>query len=109
MTGATMASSPVGGRSGRSGDVRGTKLSVEFLLELAASGAKQADILARYRQLTPDGLAAALHFAASHGDDGRVENGSRYATSSSAVGFLAAIIRSVRAAPDGARRPCSHS
>src|SRR5690606_17922767 len=32
-----------------------------------------------------------------------------HATSNSARGFLAAIIRSVRAAPDGARRPCSHS
>src|SRR5437667_1632864 len=32
-----------------------------------------------------------------------------YATSSSACGFLAATMRRVRAAPDGARRPCSHS
>jgi len=44
--------------------VRGTRLSVEFLLELAASGATQADILARYPQLTPAGLAAAFMFAA---------------------------------------------
>ena len=44
--------------------VRGTRLSVEFLLELAASGATQADILARYPQLTADGLAAAFRFAA---------------------------------------------
>ena len=33
----------------------------------------------------------------------------RYATSMSARGFLAAIINRVRAAPEGARRPCSHS
>ena len=39
--------------------VRGTRLSVEFLLELAASGATQEQILAQYPQLTQDGLAAA--------------------------------------------------
>lgn len=32
-----------------------------------------------------------------------------YATSTSARGFLAAMSNSVRAAPEGARRPCSHS
>jgi uncharacterized protein (DUF433 family) len=44
--------------------VRGTRLSVDFLLELAASGATQADILARYPQLTTEGLSAAFMFAA---------------------------------------------
>jgi uncharacterized protein (DUF433 family) len=44
--------------------VRGTRLSVEFLLELAASGATQAQILTQYPQLTPDGLAAAFQYAA---------------------------------------------
>ena len=44
--------------------VRGTRLSVEFLLELAASGATQADILGRYPQLTAEGLSAAFLFAA---------------------------------------------
>jgi uncharacterized protein (DUF433 family) len=44
--------------------VRGTRLSVEFPLELAASGATQADMLARYQQLTADGLAAAFRNAA---------------------------------------------
>ena len=43
---------------------RGTRLSVEFLLELAASGATQSDILAGYPQLTPEGLAAAFRYAA---------------------------------------------
>jgi uncharacterized protein (DUF433 family) len=38
--------------------VRGTRLSVEFLLELAASGATQEQILAQYPQLTRDSLAA---------------------------------------------------
>ena len=44
--------------------VRGTRLSVEFLLELAASGATQEQILAQYPQLTREGLAAAFRYAA---------------------------------------------
>jgi uncharacterized protein (DUF433 family) len=44
--------------------VRGTRLSVEFLLELAASGATREQILAQYPQLTPEGLAAAFRYAA---------------------------------------------
>lgn len=44
--------------------LRGTRLSVEFLLELAASGATQAQILSQYPQVTPDGLAAAFQYAA---------------------------------------------
>ncbi|MFN2445847.1 MAG: DUF433 domain-containing protein [Vicinamibacterales bacterium] len=35
-----------------------------FLLELAASGATQEQILAQYPQLTQDGLAAAFRYAA---------------------------------------------
>jgi uncharacterized protein (DUF433 family) len=42
--------------------VRGTRLSVEFLLELAASGATQQEILAQYPQLTADGLAGAFRY-----------------------------------------------
>ena len=44
--------------------VRGTRLSVEFLLELAASGATQEQILTQYPQLTRDGLAATFRYAA---------------------------------------------
>lgn len=44
--------------------VRGTRLSVEFLLELAASGATSEQILAQYSQLTPEGLSAAFRYAA---------------------------------------------
>ncbi|HEY0872274.1 MAG TPA: DUF433 domain-containing protein [Vicinamibacterales bacterium] len=44
--------------------VRGTRLSVEFLLELAAGGATQEQILAQYPQLTPEGLAAAFQYDA---------------------------------------------
>ena len=44
--------------------VRGTRLSVEFLLELVASGATQEQILAQYPQLTQDATAAAFRYAA---------------------------------------------
>ncbi len=44
--------------------VRGTRLSVDFLLELAASGAAPEQILAQYPQLNPEGLAAAFRYAA---------------------------------------------
>lgn len=44
--------------------VRGTRLSVEFLLELSASGATREQILAQYPQLTPEGLSAAFRYAA---------------------------------------------
>jgi len=44
--------------------VRGTRLSVDFVLELAASGATQGEILARYPQLTAEGLSASFMFAA---------------------------------------------
>lgn len=37
---------------------------MEFLLELAAGGATQAEILADYPQLAPEGLAAAFRYAA---------------------------------------------
>ena len=40
--------------------VRGTRLSVQFLRELAVSGATEAELLAQYPQLTAEGLAAAL-------------------------------------------------
>jgi uncharacterized protein (DUF433 family) len=44
--------------------IRGTRISVEFVLELLASGATQPDILERYPHIPADGLAAALHYAA---------------------------------------------
>lgn len=43
--------------------VRGTRLSVELLLELAASGATPEQILAGYPQLTSEGLSAAFRCA----------------------------------------------
>ncbi len=46
--------------------VKGTRLSVEFLLELVASGATNAEILGRYPQLAAEGLSAAFLFAAAN-------------------------------------------
>ncbi len=37
--------------------IRGTRLSVEMILELLASGATKEEILAAYPQVTPEGLA----------------------------------------------------
>lgn len=44
--------------------IKGTRLSVEFILELFASGATQKDILEAYPQLTPEALEDALRYAA---------------------------------------------
>ncbi len=44
--------------------VRGTRLSVAFLLELIASGATREQILSSYPHLPPEGLQAALRYAA---------------------------------------------
>ena len=44
--------------------VRGTRLSVEFLLELLAAGWSEGEILESYPGLTAAGLRACLAFAA---------------------------------------------
>jgi uncharacterized protein (DUF433 family) len=44
--------------------VRGTRISVEFILELLASGADRAEILERFPQVGESGLEAALAYAA---------------------------------------------
>lgn len=44
--------------------IRGTRISVEFILELFASGASHAEILRKYPAVTPEGLNAALRYAA---------------------------------------------
>lgn len=44
--------------------VRGTRISVEHILELFASGAGRDDILRAYPHVTAEGLMAALHHAA---------------------------------------------
>jgi uncharacterized protein (DUF433 family) len=44
--------------------IRGTRISVEHVLELLASGASRDDILKAYPQVTPEGFEAALLYAA---------------------------------------------
>lgn len=44
--------------------VRGTRLSVEMILELFASGWTQAQVLESYPSLTPDALRAVFAYAA---------------------------------------------
>lgn len=44
--------------------IRGTRLSVEFILELFASGATKNDIMKAYPQLTPKAIQEALKYAA---------------------------------------------
>ncbi len=43
--------------------VRGTRLSVEFILNLLAHGVTQAEILSEYKGLAPEDLMACLLFA----------------------------------------------
>ena len=43
--------------------IKGTRLSVEFILELFASGATRDEILAAYPQLSPESIEEALRFA----------------------------------------------
>ena len=44
--------------------IRGTRISVGFLLELVASGACRADILASYPHLTAEDVDESLRYAA---------------------------------------------
>lgn len=44
--------------------VRGTRISVDFLLELLASGATREQIFEAYPQVGEEALAAALRYAA---------------------------------------------
>jgi len=45
--------------------IEGTRLSVEFILELFASGAERQDILRAYPQLTDDSIQDVLKYAAA--------------------------------------------
>jgi uncharacterized protein (DUF433 family) len=44
--------------------IKGTRISVEFILELFASGATRAEVLQAYPHLTAEGVEQALHYAA---------------------------------------------
>lgn len=43
--------------------IRGTRISVELVLELLASGASREDILRAYPHIPAEGLAAAIQYA----------------------------------------------
>lgn len=45
--------------------IRGTRISVEFILELLASGATREQISASCPQVSPDAVRAALNYAAA--------------------------------------------
>lgn len=44
--------------------IAGTRLSIEFILELFASGAARDEIMKAYPQLTPEAIEEALKYAA---------------------------------------------
>jgi uncharacterized protein (DUF433 family) len=44
--------------------IKGTRISVQFVLELLASGASPEDVRDAYPHLAADGLAAAIQYAA---------------------------------------------
>jgi uncharacterized protein (DUF433 family) len=44
--------------------IAGTRLSIEFILELFASGATKAEVLKAYPQLTAEAIEEALRYAA---------------------------------------------
>lgn len=44
--------------------IRGTRLSVEFILELIASGASRDDIVRAYPHLAPEDVEEAVRYAA---------------------------------------------
>ena len=44
--------------------IRGTRLSVEFVLELVASGASRDDVVMTYPQLTREDVEEAMRYAA---------------------------------------------
>jgi uncharacterized protein (DUF433 family) len=49
--------------------IRGTRLSVEFILELFASGATKNDIIKIYPQLIPEAIEEALKYAAKSAEN----------------------------------------
>lgn len=49
--------------------IKGTRLTVEFVLNLLAHGASQADILAEYKGLTQEDIQACLLFASHSLED----------------------------------------
>jgi uncharacterized protein (DUF433 family) len=51
--------------------IRGTRLAVEFILELLAAGQSESDILSNYLGLTREDILACLSYAGEAGRRGR--------------------------------------
>ena len=49
--------------------IRGTRLAVEFILELLAAGQSESDLLENYPGLTREDILACLDYAASLAED----------------------------------------
>lgn len=45
--------------------IRGTRIAVEFVIDLLAEGWSQQQILANYPHLKPEDISACLHYAGS--------------------------------------------
>jgi uncharacterized protein (DUF433 family) len=52
--------------------IKGTRISVEFILELFASGASHQEILQAYPHLSAEGITDALRYAARFLENDRV-------------------------------------
>lgn len=46
--------------------IKGTRISVEFILELVASGASVGDIVRTYPHLSLEGVKEAIQYASAH-------------------------------------------
>ncbi|MFM9948915.1 MAG: DUF433 domain-containing protein [Saprospiraceae bacterium] len=46
--------------------IKGTRISVDFILELVASGASVGDIVRTYPHLTLEGVKEAIQYASAH-------------------------------------------
>ena len=70
--------------------IRGTRLAVEFILELLAAGQSESDLIANYPGLTREDILACLSYA-------KLARARRL--DHSTVGEFAAILKSVKSGP----------
>ena len=54
--------------------IKGTRLTVEYILNLLAHGATFADVLGEYEGLTPEDLRACFVFASKPFEDASIRN-----------------------------------
>ena len=92
--------------------IRDMRISVELILSLLSQGVTPEELLDDYPRL--ESVASSARSTAKgecrpFSTISRVRTSAYQATSSRASGFLYTISKSVRAAPEGTRRPCSQS